>query len=191
MPFVGCAQERGSHGECVMMASPLTNRTVKFAFGSAIAILLLAGGLSYRSIVVTSGNNYWVQHTHEVLENLEELQFAMETIASSVRAFLLVKDETYLDRYRAARLSLERHTAAVRDLTVDNPVQQRRISDLERLAAQRLDLAERNIDLIRNGQPLSEVTAGRAGPGLQIMVDYQALVHRMQDEELRLLVLRN
>ena len=169
----------------------LTNRAVQFAFGSAIAILLVVGGLSYRSIIITSGSNYWVQHTHEVLENLDEMQFAMETITSSVRGFLLVKDETYLDRYRAARLSLERYTAAVRDLTADNPLQQRRIQDLERLAAQRLELANKNIDLIRNHQPLPEVTISRAGPGLQIMVDYQAIVGQMQDEEHRLLVLRD
>jgi PAS domain S-box-containing protein len=174
-----------------MTAKSLTNRMVQIAFGSAFAILLVVGGLSYHSIVSTSGNNYRVQHTHEVLENLDELQFAMETITSSVRGFLLVKDEAYLDRYRAARLSLEQHAAAVRDLTVDNPVQQRRIPDLERLAALRLDLADKNIALIRNHQPLPEVAATRAGPGLQIMVDYQAIVRQMQDEEQRLLLLRD
>ena len=162
-----------------MSTRPLKNRTVQVAFGSAIAILLLVGELSYRSIVITSENNRWVQHTHEVLENLQELQFAMETVASSVRAFLLVKDEIYLDRYRAARLSLDRHTAAVRALTVDNPVQQRRIPNLERLTAERLDLADKNIDLIRNHQPLPEVSSFRAGPGLQIMVDYQAIIRQM------------
>ena len=66
--------------------------------------------------------------------------------------------------------------AAVRDMTVDNPLQQRRISDLERLAAQRLDLANKNIDSIRNNQPLPTAPqSSRAGPGLQIMVDYQAI----------------
>jgi PAS domain S-box-containing protein len=173
------------------MTRPLTNRTVQLAFGSAVAILLLVGALSYRSIVITSENNRRVQHTHEILENLQDLEFAMETVASSVRTFLLVKDESYLDRYRAARLSLDRHTAAVRDLTVDNPVQQRRIPNLERLTAERLDLADKNIDLIRNHRPLPEVATARAGPGVQIMVDYQAIVSQMQDEEHRLLVLRD
>ena len=61
---------------------------VQLAFGSAVAILLLVGGLSYRSVVVTRENNHWVQHTHEVLENLQELQFAMETITSSIRGYV-------------------------------------------------------------------------------------------------------
>jgi PAS domain S-box-containing protein len=169
----------------------LKNRTVKVAFGSAVAILLLVGGLSYRSIVITSENNHWVQHTHEVLDNLQELQFAMEGITSSVRGFLLVADESYLDRYRAARISLDRHMAAVRDLTADNALQQSRIPDLERLAAQRLALTEKNIDRVRNHLPLLETNTGRAGPGLQIMVDYQAIIGQMQDEERRLLALRD
>ena len=173
------------------MFRSLTIRTVQIAFGSAILILLVLGGFAYRSITVLSESERWVQHTHEVLDNLQEMQFAMETVASNVRGYLLVGDEIYLEHYRAARLSLERHTAAVRDLTVDNAAQQRRIADLERLTAQRLDLAEKNIDLIRNHQTLPEVTTARAGPGLQIMVDYQVIVNEMQDEEHRLLVLRD
>lgn len=141
------ARARGSFNECKTMSAFLTNRMVQLAFGSAVAILLLVGALSYRSVVVTRENTVWVQHTHEVLENLDELQFAMETITSSVRGYLLVKDEAYLDRYQAAKLSLERHITTVRDLTVDNPAQQGRISDLDRLAAQRLDLANKNIEL--------------------------------------------
>jgi PAS domain S-box-containing protein len=173
------------------VTGPPKNRTVQLAFGSACAILLVVGGFAYRSIVATTDSDRWVQHTDEVLENLQELQFAMESVASSVRGYLLVGDQSYLDRYLAARLSLDRHTAAVRDLTADNPVQQRRIPDLERLAAQRLALADENIDLIRNHQPVSEANTAQAGPGLQIMVDYQAMVRQMQDEERRLLVLRN
>src|SRR5580698_9095150 len=173
------------------MTRLLANRTVPLAFGSAVAVLLIIGGLSYRSFVVASESSRWVRHTQEVLENLQELQFAMETITSSVRGFLLVNDETYFDRYRAAKSSLSEHTAAIRNLTMDNPLQQRWIPDLERLATRRLELADKNIELIRNHQSLPDVVAARAGPGLQIMVDYQAIVHQMQDEERRLLVLRN
>ena len=39
------------------MTGFLTNRMVQLAFGSAVAILLLVGGLSYRSVVVTRENN--------------------------------------------------------------------------------------------------------------------------------------
>ena len=173
------------------MFKSLSDRVVQLAFGSAIAILLIVGGLSYRSIVTTGESNRWVQHTHEVLDNLDELQLAMETIASSVRGYLLVGNESYLDRYSAARLSLAQHAAAVRSLTADNPVQQRRILDLEGLAAKRLALADENINLRREHGISANSNANRAGPGLQIMVEYQAIVRQMQDEEHRLLLVRN
>jgi CHASE3 domain sensor protein len=166
---------------------------VQLAFGSAIAILLLVGGFAYRSIVVSSENGRWVQHTHEVLENLQELQFAMETVSSSVRGYLLVGDETYLDRYRAARSSLEQHTAAVRELTSTTRYSSAGFLVLEKLAAARLDRADENINLIRNPRDLCLKCHRRlrAGPGLQIMVEYRAIVGQMQDEERRLLVLRD
>jgi CHASE3 domain sensor protein len=124
------------------MIGSITNRTVQFAFGSAIAILLVVGGLSYRSIVVSRESSGWVQHTHEVLENLQDLQFAMESIASSIRGYSLTGDERYLDPYSAAKLGLTKYTAAVRDLTRDNPEQQSRIQILEKLAMGRIARAE-------------------------------------------------
>src|SRR5580704_8593392 len=162
-----------------MTKSP-TNRIAQFAFGSAIAILLVVGGLSYRSIVASRESNGWVQHTHEVLDNLQELQLAMETLTSNVRGYVLTADESYLDRYRAARLSLGRYETAVRDLTVDNPEQQRRIPALERLSAERLELADQNINLRRDLGSAAAERWTQAGPGLQIMVKYQAIVRQMQ-----------
>jgi PAS domain S-box-containing protein len=174
-----------------MMGRSLTNWTVQLAFGSALAILLVVGGFSYRSIVVSSESDRWVRHTHEVLENLQELQLAMETVASSIRGYVLTGEESYLDAYRAGRLSLEQHAAAIGNLTVDNPEQQRKIPVLERLAAERLEHAEENINLRRDNGFEVAAEAIRTGPGLRIMVEYRAIVRQMQDEERQLLVLRD
>ena len=174
-----------------LMIRSLTNRTVQLAFGSAIAILLVVGGFAYRSIVVSSESDRWVQHTHEVLENLQELQLAMETVSSSVRGYVLTEAEPFLEPYRAGRLSLEQHVAAIRDLTVDNPEQQRRIPVLERLAAERLERAEEDIKLRRDRGFEVAAEAIRIGPDLRVTVEYRAIVRQMRDEEQRLLVLRN
>jgi CHASE3 domain sensor protein len=71
----------------------------------------------------------------------------MEDNAESVRGFVLTGQLPYLERYRANMLSVGQHATAVRNLTVDNPDQQRNISVLERLAAERLKWAETNISL--------------------------------------------
>jgi PAS domain S-box-containing protein len=163
---------------------------VQFAFGAAIAILLIVTGFAYRSIVISGENSRWVQHTHEVLENLQDMQFALETVSSSIRGYVLTGEEAYLDPYRAARVSLEQHTAAVGELTSDNPIQRENMLVLERLAAGRMGRADEIINLRRNQGPSAASEALRAGPGLRVGVEYRAIIGRMQDEERRLLVRR-
>src|ERR1700685_3424069 len=116
------------------MISFLTKRTVQSAFGAAIAILLIVAGFAYRSIVISGENGRWVRHTYEVLENLQELRFALEAVSSSVRGYILTGEEAYLEPYHAARLGLEQHATTVRELTTDNPVQQRNILVLQDVA---------------------------------------------------------
>jgi PAS domain S-box-containing protein len=173
-----------------MMIESLTNRTMQLAIGSVIAILLVVGGLSYRSIVASRESDDWVQHTHAVLDNLHDLQFAMESVASSIRGYSLTGDERYLDPYRAAKLGLVKYAAAVHDLTRDNPEQQRRIEILDKLATGRIARAEILIDLRRTRGIEAAAETTRTGPGLQVMAEYKVVIGQMQDEETRLLALR-
>jgi diguanylate cyclase (GGDEF)-like protein/PAS domain S-box-containing protein len=169
----------------------LQTRIVQLAFGSAIAVLLVVGALAYRSVVVSNENVRWVQHSHEVLENLQDLRLAMENIAESVRGFVLTGRESYLENYRANILGVQQRATAVRNLTLDNPEQQRNILILERLAAERVERAEMNISLRRAQGLDSAADAIRNGSGQQATATFQEIVSRMQDEERRLLIYRN
>jgi diguanylate cyclase (GGDEF)-like protein/PAS domain S-box-containing protein len=174
-----------------MISGALRERIVQLAFGSAITVLVVVGSLAYRSILVSNERTGWVEHTHEVLENLEASQFAMETVVGSVRGFVLTGDETYLKRYQASLLSLTQHEAAVRSLTVDNPEQQRTMTDLETLTAERVQRARMNIGLRREQGLVATAEAIRSGSGQQATRDFEAIISQMQNEELRLLAIRN
>ena len=173
-----------------MKTKPMLNRKVQLSFGSAIAILFVLGAFSYRSMVAFSESDQSVWRTHEVLESLQQLLFAMQSIESSSRGFVLTGEESYLDTYRADLLSADMHEALVRNLTVDNPEQQRRLPALEGLAAQRIRFAEAVISLRRAKGFEAAVDAIRSGRGERIMNEFQAVVRQLQDEELRLLVQR-
>ena len=173
-----------------MKTKPMLNRKVQLSFGSAIAILFVLGAFSYRSMVVSSESDQSVWRTHEVLESLQQLLFAMQSIESSSRGFVLTGEESYLDTYRADLLSADMHEALVRNLTVDNPEQQRRLPALEELAAHRIRFAEAVIGLRRAKGFEAAVDAIRSGRGERIMNEFQAVVRQLQDEELRLLVQR-
>jgi PAS domain S-box-containing protein len=166
-------------------------RKVQLAFGSAILTLLVVGAVSYRSMVVSRESDRWVRHTHEVIENLQDLLLAMEGIESSYRGFALTGKESYLESYHASILSAEQYQATVRNLTLDNPAQQHRLPILERLATQKVQFAEMVINLRRAKGLEAAAHATAGGLGQPSMDEFRRIVRGLQDEELRLLVLRN
>ena len=169
----------------------MLTRKVQLAFGSAILTLLVVGAVSYHSMVVSRESDRWVRHTHEVIENLQDLLLAMEGMESSYRGFALTGKESYLESYHASLLSADQHEATVRHLTLDNPAQQHRLPILESLAAQKIQFAEMVINLrqAKGLEAAAQATAG--GLGQLSMDEFRRIVRGLQDEELRLLVLRN
>ena len=166
-------------------------RKIQLAFGVAIVMLLIVGMISYRGMVVSDESDRWVRHTHEVIENLQDLDGAMETVESSYRGFVITGDENSLQAYRAAVARSEQAETNIRNLTVDNPVEQRRIPSLVNLADRKEQYAENVISLRRTKGMDAAADFVRGGGGQQIMSQFQELIRSMQDEELRLLMIRN
>jgi PAS domain S-box-containing protein len=173
-----------------MKTKSVLSRRLQLAFGSAILALLVVGAISYRGIVESRESDRWVRHTHEVLENLQDLLAAMQTVESNARGYLLTGNESFLEVYRAGIVRTGKDQTIVGELTVDNAEQQRRLDALETLAAQKFELAEKVLNLRRTIGLEAAVDAIQKGSGKQIMDDFQTLIGKMQDEELRLLVLR-
>jgi PAS domain S-box-containing protein len=174
-----------------MKIRSLSDRTVRLAFGSALAILLVMGILSYRSIAVSDESARWVQHTRDVLDDLQRLTAGMAEISSSIRRFVITGEDRDLEPYKAAKIDTERLELALRDATVDNPEQQRRLPALERLTAERVERAEAIIGLRRNQGLEAAMQSVREGPSVQVTAEYTAIVLELRGEEERLLALRS
>ncbi|MGD0571054.1 MAG: CHASE3 domain-containing protein [Candidatus Sulfotelmatobacter sp.] len=166
------------------------NRKVEVAFGAAILTLLAVGAVSYRGMVVSEESDRWVRHTHEVIENLQDLLFALKNVESSIRGFVLTDKESYVETLRASSARTVQDQIIIRNLTVDNPTQQLQLPELASLASHKMQRAEMLIELRRTKGPQAAAEAIRTGPGQQIMDEVEAIVRQMQGEELRLLALR-
>jgi diguanylate cyclase (GGDEF)-like protein/PAS domain S-box-containing protein len=166
----------------------ILNRKMRLAFGSAMLTLLVVGAMSYRGIVVSRESEKWVSHTHKILESVQDLVFAMEGIESNSRGFAQTGKEAYLDSYRAGLLRVAQDQEAIRHLTLDNPNQQRQVPEFESLTAQKIERAETVIRLRLEGKPAAGETRNISAQ--RTMDDFLTVVSNLQDEELRLLVLR-
>src|SRR5580658_2949896 len=164
---------------------------IPLTFGAAVLMLLIVGTISYRGMAVSDESDRSVRHTHEVIENLQDLAAAMETVESSYRGFVITGDENSLQAYRAAIARSEQAETNVRNLTVDNPVQQRSIPSLVNLADRKVQYAENVIRMRRTKGMDAAANFVRESGGRGIMKKIQELIRTMQDEELRLLVIRN
>jgi diguanylate cyclase (GGDEF)-like protein/PAS domain S-box-containing protein len=168
-----------------------SNRKVQLAFGSAILALLVAGAVSYRAIVLSNESDRWLRHTDEVLADLHDLGFAMETIESSSHGFVLTGSESYLETDRASRLIVAQDEEIVRTLTIDNPRQQNQLPALKKLTAEQFALADLVISRRRAQGVEAAADVIRSESSQRIMVEFLAIGSKMQGEELRLLILRN
>jgi PAS domain S-box-containing protein len=173
-----------------METKSLVNRKLQFAIGSAVLALFVVGAVSYRSLVVSTESEQWVRHTDQVLEKLQDLLAAMQTMESSARGYLLTGDDSFLDLYRAGKAKATKDQIILRNLTADNAGQQLKLDTLAIIAARSLQLTEQALDLRRTNGLVAATDAIQKRPSKQLMDDFQGLVGQMQDEELRLLALR-
>ena len=164
---------------------------LRLTIGVAISVVLAAGVISYRALIVSTESRQEVRHTHEVLEKLEDVRLSVAKIEADYRAFALTGEESYLQSYRAGVLRVAEGEAAVRGLTTDNPTQQRMLPLLEDVTEREIRLASMVNDRRRAGGLAAAVEAMATVPAQPTIDELQAVVHGLEQEELRLLALRN
>ena len=120
---------------------------MQMGFGLAIAILLIVGVVSYRSLLASRESEQWVRHTHEVLEHLESLLSAVQDVETSDRTFVLTDDKRFLEPYRSGVLRVAQEQETIRTLTADNPNQGRRLATLKGLTDQKIQFGDSLIRL--------------------------------------------
>jgi PAS domain S-box-containing protein len=173
-----------------MNTQSLLSRKVQLAFGIAILSFVAVSAISYREMLLSTESQRWVQHTHEVIESLQNLVASMQALESSARGYVLTGRESYLDSYYANKARAQAQLTNVSNLTIDNPVEQRQIPRLEKLGAQKTQLAETVLALRQTEGIGTAATAIQNGAGQQIMDEYRDVIREMEDEENKLLVLR-
>jgi PAS domain S-box-containing protein len=173
-----------------MKMKSFLNRKVRLAFGFAMLTLLLMGTMSYRWMIISDESSEWVRHTHAVIEHIQDLSLTMENIESASRGFVLSGKESDLTAYRSNVLRAGQDEATIRNLTVDNPAQQNHFPTVETLATERIQHADTIIALRRNDGQQAAIAAIERGPEAQVNDEFQAIMDKMQDEELRLLAQR-
>ena len=157
----------------------------------AVAIVALNTWLAFRSVTILVDSETWVQHTLQVINQVERIMSSVKDAETGNRGFLITGDPEYLEPYTRAVNELPGELESFGKLTADNRYQQDRLTDLRAVADERLGLLAHGIEEKRSSTGVDEIhLLVLSGTGKKEMDHLRAIADDMEAEEQRLLVLR-
>ncbi len=167
------------------------NNNIAVGFGATLTILVINAGITYHNIQKAIATSNWVSHTNEVLAALEGTLSTLKDAETGQRGYLITGRENFLQPYNTATKSVNDHVQQVKKLTVDNPIQQQRISTIEPKIAEKFNYLNQTIALRRQKGFAAAQQIVLSEQGKQEMDEIRALVAQMKNEERQLLQQRS
>ena len=168
------------------MKRPLLQQ-VTIGLGVGLILLVANAVISYHNTRKIIENEQWVSHTHQVLTELEKTLSTIKDAETGQRGYLLTGKEKYLEPYQTAIAHINEQLGTLRRLTADNPQQQARIQELEKLIDVRLALSKQTIDLRRQQGLAAALRVVETDKGKQTMDEIRQKIAQMQTKENQLL----
>lgn len=140
---------------------------IGIGFCLCLVCLLTIGYIARRNSLALLDNARWVSHTHEVLESLARLSARIRELESIVRGYALTGDASMLSQDHGeppANL-----LARLRDLTKDNPQQQKRLDSVEQVLRAKLAFQDRTVEARRSGGLEGAAHLVASGEGYRLM----------------------
>jgi PAS domain S-box-containing protein len=162
------------------------DKSVRVGVGLVVALLVVNAVLAYRNIRQLFEDAGWVAHTHEVLDLTGDVLRTLVDAESGQRGFLLTGKDNFLEPYDQALARLDQEMQSLKGKTQDNPRQQTRIEELEKLTAERLALLKQGIELRRKNAEDAQAFIATA-QGKEKMDAIRRVVATMEEEERGLL----
>jgi methyl-accepting chemotaxis protein len=137
---------------------------IAVGFASILLVLIVVGWVAYDTTSKLIASGAWVTHTHQVINQLNEVFGIIREAETEQRGFIITGEERYLDMYHGAKDAMDRRMEEIRTLTADNAMQQQRVVNLKALMSTRLAELQTVIDLRRSkgiAGAAQEVLTGR------------------------------
>ncbi len=157
---------------------------------AAIAIVCLNAWLAFHALATLDSNQFWVEHTWQVISQVERIMSSAKDAETGVRGYLITRTPSYLLPYTTAVQDLPEELNEFQHLTVDNPSQRTRITLMRAVLDERLAILDQSVELRRTGQMDSLNALIASGEGITHMDHLRRIADDMEAEERRLLGLR-
>ncbi len=170
-----------------MVASRRNQILIWALLAAGVLVVLLNALFAFQSVKNLEQNQAWVEHTWQVIYQVERILASEKDAETGFRGFLISDNTAYFSPYLTAQRELPGELDEFGRLTVDNPRQQRRLAEMHALLDERMSLLKQEIELRRAGdsdlaQMLAESETGKAQ-----VEQFRRLGDEMEAEEHQLL----
>jgi len=162
-------------------------RKIAAGFAVAFVLLLVIGGVVYRGVDTLARASYSVTHTHVVIEHVTGILGRLSDAETGQLGYAITGEGAYLDLYRESIGSVDRLARELRQLTLDNPAQQKRLDALEPLVQDVLPQLRHSVEARAQGGADAALKLVQAGNVKRDMTQVRELVAQMEEEERSLL----
>ncbi|KAF2331409.1 response regulator [Flavobacterium daemonense] len=154
----------------------------------SLIVLTISSVASFISIKSLLNSNFWVNHTQEVIYNLNEGSAIITEAQTSMRGYLITGDEQFVDRYNESEIKSNAYFDKLDELTVDNPSQQQSLKELRVMRTNFFKYLNNQIVKKRLGK---NTMVFDLNEGRQMMNELRAVIKKVETTEQGLLAERN
>jgi signal transduction histidine kinase len=183
-------------GECRVLVRDQPMKAVAARSGVRVSLvvgflLLVCAAIAAIVVAITTADaERWAAHSLEVRRAQAVLFSAVQDAETGQRGFLLTGDADYLRPYDRTRQRLPGLRRDLRALIADNPAQQRRLADLDRVIDLRMGQLDRTVALGQSGRIDAAVALVKNGEGRIVMRRLRGLSQDFETAETALLAQR-
>jgi CHASE3 domain sensor protein len=162
-------------------------RNIRLGLGVSLAALIISSAASYISINKLLESDHWVDHTFQVIQDLDGIISRFTDAETGQRGYLLTADAVFLEPYNGSKEDILELIDHVQLLTADNKTQQKDFPYLYDLVEKKYAFITNTISERRRGIP---VTERRLLEGKSIMDKIRKQIRVMEQRERKLLASR-
>ena len=169
---------------------PLFPRIItNILFGFALLIILTFNLFSFNQAAKFASSNQWVIHTYQVLQSVNNIFLNLIQIESQTRGMLVTNNQSIYPEIKKTENLMYQYLDATKQLTQDNPAQQKNLVLLESMVRVRIDLIQKLMQAAQTNDKKLAKTIIIQGEELTKKISF--LIHDISNQELLLLNQRN
>ncbi|MEP7319261.1 MAG: CHASE3 domain-containing protein [Panacibacter sp.] len=160
------------------------DRKIRSGYAIAFVLLLVCYILIFFTNKQLKEQADRVVHTYQAIGKLETLLSDLKDAETGVRGYIAIKDPIFLDPYRSSAKKMDLTFSDLRSLTLNSPLQRRRMDTLNRMIVKKLTILREGLNLFeKSGREMTDSLKAMSYKGKNTMDGIRDLIVRMQETE--------